>query len=95
MENKIWFVNSRGQIIQSLNPKSKKHELRISFGNAFETKEEAKIAKKAFKLAFRAEPEESKPIEYCPDILKHAQSCINCRTVIWQYLLKNKLRLED
>lgn len=57
---KTWFVNSRGQIIHSLNPASDKHELRIKFGNAFATKEEAKIAKKAFKLAFMAEVVEEK-----------------------------------
>lgn len=44
-----FFINSRGEIRESLNPSSDKHKLRIGWGNAFETKEEAKAAKQKIK----------------------------------------------
>lgn len=29
------------------------------------------------------------------DIIRHIKECLICRTVIWQYILKEKLTLND
>jgi hypothetical protein len=40
-EDRCWFVNSRGEVQKSLIPSSIKHQVRIAFGNAFRSREEA------------------------------------------------------
>lgn len=80
--HKTWFVSSQGEIQKSQNPDSVKHQRRVQFGNAFATKEEAMIAKKAFKLAFTAKSDENSEGWLC---VEHGQggktgSCSRCNT---------------
>jgi len=65
---RIWFVNSRGEIGRTDHPHSDKHQLRIKFGNAFTSKGEAKewreIMKDLFHNRVRVNSEE-KPCGNC------------------------------
>ena len=76
---KEYFINSRGEIQRTEHINSEKHQKRIAFGNAYETREEAKmkafmfktLAKAPFEIVEKPESAELKvpkklAISYCP-----------------------------
>jgi len=46
---KTWFINSKGEVLETGNPECYKHQKRIAWGNAFETKEEALLVREKIK----------------------------------------------
>ena len=61
---RIWFVNSRGEIGRTDHPHSDKHQLRIKFGNAFASRKEAKVWRETMKDLFKG-PKTGECCEKC------------------------------